>query len=197
MEFKSLLLSLCLFHGNVLERRKFGPLGFNIPYEFTDGDLRICISQLRMFLDEYEDVPYKVGQGQPQGGGQACAGPHPPSPQVLKYTAGEINYGGRVTDDWDRRCVMSILEDFYSPSVLFPQHSYSASGVYHQIPPTHDLHVRTPRYRGLGQAGGWVPRCRLHLGAGGGTPEPLEVAVGRAAPLLPPLSLCPCPPAAA
>ncbi|KAM7230116.1 hypothetical protein CapIbe_018833 [Capra ibex] len=117
MEFKCLLLSLCLFHGNALERRKFGPLGFNIPYEFTDGDLRICISQLKMFLDEYDHIPYKV----------------------LKYTAGEINYGGRVTDDWDRRCVMNILEDFYSPDVLFPDHSYSASGVYHQIQPTYDL----------------------------------------------------------
>ena len=44
----------------VLERRKYGALGFNIPYEFTDGDLRICISQLKMFLEEYKDIPYKV-----------------------------------------------------------------------------------------------------------------------------------------
>ncbi|XP_038627172.1 dynein heavy chain 1, axonemal [Tachyglossus aculeatus] len=115
-EFKALLLSLCLFHGNVLERRKFGPLGFNIPYEFTDGDLRICISQLKMFLNEYSAVPFKV----------------------LKYTAGEINYGGRVTDDWDRRCIMNILEDFYNPEVLLANHNFSESGIYHQIKTTYD-----------------------------------------------------------
>ena len=60
VEFKLLLFSLCVFHGVTLERRKFGALGFNIPYEFTDGDLRICISQLSMFLDEYEQIPFKV-----------------------------------------------------------------------------------------------------------------------------------------
>ncbi|XP_061731227.1 dynein axonemal heavy chain 1 [Nerophis ophidion] len=114
---KSLLLSLCLFHGIALERRKFGPLGFNIPYEFTDGDLSICISQLKMFLDEYQNTPYKV----------------------LKYTAGEINYGGRVTDEWDRRCLLSVLEDFYCPAVLSEEHIYSASGVYRQIETNVDI----------------------------------------------------------
>ena len=59
-EFKNLLFSLCLFHGVLLERRKFGALGFNIPYEFTDGDLRICVSQLKMFLMEYSHIPFKV-----------------------------------------------------------------------------------------------------------------------------------------
>lgn len=115
--FKPLLLSLSLFHGIALERRKFGALGFNIPYEFTDGDLNICISQLKMFLDEYQNAPYKV----------------------LKYTAGEINYGGRVTDDWDRRCLLSILEDFYCPAVLQADHIYSPSGVYRQIDTSLDV----------------------------------------------------------
>ncbi|KAM7402690.1 hypothetical protein PAMP_017906 [Pampus punctatissimus] len=124
---KSLLLSLCLFHGIALERRKFGPLGFNIPYEFTDGDLNICISQLKMFLDEYQDIPYKV----------------------LKYTAGQINYGGRVTDDWDRRCLLSVLEDFYCPAVLTHDHIYSSSGVYRQIDTNLDIKGYLAYIRGL------------------------------------------------
>ncbi|TTB85611.1 Dynein heavy chain 1, axonemal [Bagarius yarrelli] len=59
--------------------------------------------------------------------------------QVLKYTAGEINYGGRVTDDWDRRCIMNVLEDFYCPAVLIPEHIYSPSGEYRQISTALDL----------------------------------------------------------
>uniref|UniRef100_A0A8C2A4T4 Uncharacterized protein n=1 Tax=Cyprinus carpio TaxID=7962 RepID=A0A8C2A4T4_CYPCA len=40
-------------------KKKFN-IGFNIPYEFTDGDLHICISQLKMFLDKYQNIPYKA-----------------------------------------------------------------------------------------------------------------------------------------
>jgi dynein heavy chain len=64
------------------------------------------------------------------------------SVQVLKYTAGEINYGGRVTDDWDRRCILNVLEDFYCPAVLGADYAYSASGVYRQIDTELDIKVR-------------------------------------------------------
>ena len=60
---------------------------------------------------------------------------------MLHYTAGDINYGGRVTDDWDRRCINTILYGFYNKEVLTEGHTFSESGTYHQLP--HGTHLNT------------------------------------------------------
>ena len=57
------------------------------------------------------------------------------------YTAGHINYGGRVTDDWDRRCLMSILSRYYEPVVLNTDYAYSESDIYKQIDSDNDHNV--------------------------------------------------------
>ena len=53
--------------------------------------LQVSENLLSIYLDEYEDTPW----------------------DALKYLIAGINYGGHVTDDSDRRLLMTYIADFF------------------------------------------------------------------------------------
>ena len=48
----------------------------------------------------------------------------------LLYIIGEVNYGGRVTDAWDRRLLLSILKKFQCPEILEEDSYFTLDGTY-------------------------------------------------------------------
>ncbi len=102
------MFSLAFFHAVILERRKYGAIGWNIPYEWMNSDFETSQMQLKMYLNEQPEVPYKT----------------------LNYLIAEINYGGRVTDDKDVRLITALLLSYLNPGVMTGKYSFSSSGVY-------------------------------------------------------------------
>ena len=110
VKFKKLLFGLAFFNAIIQERKKFGPLGWNIVYDWSNSDLEVSISILRNMLhEETKNLPW----------------------DALRYLTGEISFGGRVTDDWDRRTLNTLLCKYYTAEILEESYKFSPSGKYY------------------------------------------------------------------
>jgi dynein heavy chain, axonemal len=77
-------------------------------YDFSNSDVEVSMTILRNILLEYKNIPW----------------------EALTYLTGEITFGGRVTDEWDRRTLKSIMSRFYTPLILEDNYKFSPSGIY-------------------------------------------------------------------
>ncbi|GAB6023461.1 Dynein heavy chain 7, axonemal [Chamberlinius hualienensis] len=100
--FQKLVFALCCFHTVVKERRDFGSLGWNMPYEFNDNDLYASIHHLVNCLEHSQKSI---------------------SMQMFLYIVGVCTYGGRVTDPWDVRTLDTLIHKCIS-STLIEKHDY-------------------------------------------------------------------------
>ncbi|XP_063992490.1 dynein axonemal heavy chain 2 [Diachasmimorpha longicaudata] len=105
-KYKKLLFTLVFFHSILLERRKFQQLGWNIIYSFNDSDFEVSENLLEIYLDEYPTTPW----------------------ESLKYLIAGVCYGGHVTDDWDRRLLMTYVQQYFTDDIL-SQSNYRLSSL--------------------------------------------------------------------
>lgn len=107
-----LVFSISLFHAVALERRKYGSIGYNEYYKFADSDLDSAVYSLKNLVERFPYIPW----------------------DALRFIIGQINYGGRVTDEWDRRVISSMLSKFCNPKVLEDDYRWTVTGEFRSIP---------------------------------------------------------------
>ncbi|XP_062874230.1 dynein axonemal heavy chain 10 [Trichomycterus rosablanca] len=119
--FRSLVYVLAFFHAVVQERRKYGKIGWNVPYDFNESDFLVCMEILDTYLTKAHNqddskMPWNS----------------------LKYLIGEVMYGGRAIDSFDRR-ILTVYMDEYLGDFIFdtfqPFHFFHNKDVDYRIPP--------------------------------------------------------------
>lgn len=97
------------------ERRKFGPLGWCIPYEFNNSDLSVCISFVEKYLTQ-------LITALPPG--QMGTSTLPINCNVIKYMVSAIQYGGKITDNLDRELFDAFVDDYIKEGIFGNEHCF-------------------------------------------------------------------------
>jgi len=106
-EWKFMLYSVCFMHTIVQERRKFGALGFCIPYEFNQCDLEASVLYMRNHMQAVELTKSAI------------------SWPAVSYMVCQAQYGGRITDDFDRICFNTYGNAWLSPKMFDPAFEFA------------------------------------------------------------------------
>jgi len=120
--YKKLIFATAFFNALILERRKFGAVGWNIPYDWMNSDLKAAMTQVKMYVEEQEIIPW----------------------ETLNVSVADITYGGRVTDIWDKRSISSILRKYFQPKLLKDDFMFADDSTYY-APAESGIHVRAFR----------------------------------------------------
>ena len=135
--YRPLMYVLCFYHAVVQERRKYGKIGWNVRYDFNDSDIEISQQLLRLYLNS----SWKWSDGDdrviPWG--------------AVKYLIGDAMYGGRVTDDFDRRVLRTYLNEYMGDFIFdtFQTFYFSQVGFDYTLPGAGESKPNVEVYRDM------------------------------------------------
>uniref|UniRef100_A0A8C5JYE8 Dynein, axonemal, heavy chain 10 n=1 Tax=Jaculus jaculus TaxID=51337 RepID=A0A8C5JYE8_JACJA len=118
--YKPLVYVLAFFHAVVQERRKFGKIGWNVYYDFNESDFQVCMEILNTYLTKaFQQRDPRIPWGS------------------LKYLIGEVMYGGRAIDSFDRRILTTYMDEYLGDFIFDtfqPFHFFRNKDVDYKIP---------------------------------------------------------------
>ncbi|CAF1153283.1 unnamed protein product [Adineta ricciae] len=127
--FPSLVFVLAFFHAVVQERRKYDKIGWNVSYDFNESDFRVCMTILDTYLKK------------------SIANNDPKIPWgSLKYLIGEVMYGGRAIDEFDRRVLRTYMNEYMGDFIFDtfqPFYFHRTEDVAYYIPSANEEHPAT------------------------------------------------------
>ena len=119
-EYRRMIFALSFFHSIIVERKKFHSIGWNKPYDFNDSDFSICSDLISSFMSK--DYHHNADNSESEL-------PYIPL-ESIRYLIGEINYGGKVTDECDQRLVNVYVNQYFNEFSLTSNYAFSSLPQY-------------------------------------------------------------------
>jgi dynein heavy chain len=117
-EWRKLVYATCFLHATLIERKKFGALGWCVPYEFNQTDLDCALHFLAKYM--YETDNKKL------------------SWSTVRYMICDVQYGGRVTDDYDRELLDKYGAKFYDNKLFNKEYQFHTNYYCPDLPKVKD-----------------------------------------------------------
>lgn len=107
-KWRKITYAVCFLHSVVIERRKFGPLGWCIPYEFNNSDLEASLT----FLDRH------INQAEAQN--------QQPNWDIVRFMVCDVQYGGRITDEKDFELIQAFGAEWIDERIMSTSFSFNS-----------------------------------------------------------------------
>jgi dynein heavy chain len=124
--WRRLSFAICFLHSVVQERRKFGPLGWCIPYEFNNSDLEASLC----FLDGHIYQAETMNQS--------------PNLEIVRFMVCDVQYGGRITDSMDFKLMQAFGAEWIDDRIFTANFSFGDQPEYKMIT---DNNLEIAKYR--------------------------------------------------